>query len=364
MATVGQLLEALEEIAPPGLALGDDPIGLQLGTVDSSVNRCAVALDPTLSAVEFAIRADCQALITHHALIYSGLKSLAGESAQVRAIRAAMQANLAVITAHTNWDAARGGVNDTLCDLLGLTKVVDFGEASTTRDYKLVTFVPAQHRDEVLDALSAVGCGRIGNYDRCAFLSEGRGTYEPKAGAQPFSGEVGERSVVAEERIEMVVPGGVKSAAVRALMKAHPYDEPAFDLYPLANPGFGIGRIGVLPEPMAVEDFVTMVSDHLDAVVRVFGHAEQLLTVGVIGGSGGFGWREARDRGCEALVTGEVRHHEAVEAAESGFLLIEAGHFATENPAMAVLAARMQERLPDTEFVHFDPPPGSSGRHA
>lgn len=364
MTTVGDLLDVLEEIAPPGLALRDDPIGLQLGRVDAIVRRCAVALDPTPSAVEFAIRAECQALITHHALIYSGLRTLAGESAQIRTIRAAMDANLAVMAAHTNWDAARGGVNDTLCELLGLTQVVDFGSASVTCDYKLVTFVPAQYSNELIDALAEVGCGRIGNYDRCAFLSEGRGTYQPMRGAKPFSGEIGERSIVDEERIEMVVPGGGRNAAVRALRKTHPYDEPAFDLYPLANPGLGIGRMGVLIEPMAVEDFSTMVSDHLDAVVRLFGHAERVSTVGVIGGSGGFGWKEAKDRGCDALVTGEVRHHEAVEAAESGFLLIEAGHFATENPAMAVLAARMRERVPDTEFIHYDPQPGKAGRHA
>jgi dinuclear metal center YbgI/SA1388 family protein len=366
VSTVSDLLEALDRIAPRSLALPGDPGGLQVGCPSTPLTRVLVALDCTLGLVRQAADAGAEALVVHHPPIYRPLSTLAGEEHPLPALRTALEQGIAVIAAHTNWDAAEGGVNDALAARLNLHDVTPIGQDSFTYQFKLVTFLPQDSADALLDALADAGCGQIGLYRRCAFLSVGSGTYEPQPGANPSIGEVGRRETVEEVRLEMVVPGDVKERALEVLRQHHPYDEPAFDLYELANATVvSIGRAGLLPEPLPGRELRSFVDAALGSRSRVFGPLDRSVArIAVVGGAGGDYWSRAMMAGCDALVTGEVRHHEAVAAAEAGFVLVEAGHFHTEHPGMDALAARLGEAMPDVRFEAVVPDSGSAGNPA
>lgn len=366
MPTVADLLAVLERLAPRSLALPGDPGGLQVGSPSARLSRVLVALDCTLALVRQAAEEGAEALVVHHPPIFRPLDTLAGEDHPLPSLRAAVERGIAVIAEHTNWDAADGGVNDTLAARLSLHDVASFGADSLIRQYKLVTFLPRPAADALVDALADVGCGQIGLYRRCAFLSEGAGTYEPQTGANPTIGEVGKREIVDEVRVEMVVPENARDRALEALRKHHPYDEPAFDLYELANsPAVSIGRCGSLPEPLPARELRSFIDAALGSRSRLFGPLDRnVARVAVVGGSGGDFWARAMAAGCDALVTGEVRHHEAVAAAEAGFVLVDAGHFHTEHPGMEALAARLSEAIPDVQFAAVVPPGGAAGNPA
>jgi dinuclear metal center YbgI/SA1388 family protein len=354
--TVGDLLKKLDEIAPPHLAFPNDPIGLQVGELSRAVQTCVVCLDVTPEVVEFAVSEKAQVIISHHAVIYHPMSQLTGDSLAVRVVSLAIKNDIALICAHTNWDAAPGGINDTLAEKLGLINIRSFGNDIQAKNLKLVTFIPENAAEKLLDALASVECGVIGLYRRCAFVSGGRGTFEPMEGANPLIGKVGEREVVDELRVEMLVPGHRKSDAVRVLYENHPYDEPAYDLYELANDVlFSLPRMGDLGGEIRFESFSVMVSEQLKSVVRTYGGADVLVKrVGVVGGAGGSYWERAMRAGCDVLVTGEVRHHEGVASASAGFCLLEAGHYATEQPGMFALHERLSEEMGEVRFVLFE----------
>jgi hypothetical protein len=202
--------------------------------------------------------------------------------------------------------------------------------------------------------MAQAGAGAIGDYDRCGFWTAGTGTFRPLPGAHPFLGEVGQPATVAEERLEMIAPEGRWRAVVAAMKAAHPYEEVAYDVYPLKNAAaeFGIGRIGVLPEPLAAGAFLTHVKGALDyPEVRMVGPRDrEVRTVAVCGGAGANLMPDAIAAGADALVTADVRHHEFVDAEAHGFLLLDAGHAATETPGARELAARLAAALPDVAF--------------
>lgn len=343
-----------------------DPGGLQVGDAAASLTRVLVALDCTLGLVERAFQEGAEALIVHHPPIYRALSTLAGEEYPLPTLRAAVRWGVAVIAAHTNWDAAPGGINDTLAERLHLHNVVSFAQDASVRTYKLVTFLPTEKADALLDALANAGCGQIGLYRRCAFLSRGLGTFEPQPGAQPTIGEVGRRETVEELRLEIVVPETAKQRALDVLRQHHPYDEPAYDLYELSEVGaVSIARCGLLPEPLPARELRSFVDAALGSRSRIFGPLERTVSrVAVVGGSGGDYWSKAMAMGCDALVTGEVRHHEAVAAAEAGFVVVDAGHFHTEHPGMETLVARLSASLPEVRFEAVVPHDGVAGNPA
>lgn len=364
MALVAQLLETLHLIAPPDYALADDPIGLQIGDPEMEVSGCVVALDPSESALKFALERNANVLLTHHALLYHPVSRLFAKDPITECCRLALSHNIAVLCAHTNWDSAPGGISDTLAKLLGLQNIFPLGLGPELQTYKLVTFLPADTVDEVLDALARIGCGVIGLYQRCAFYSPGWGTYEPQPGAKPLIGDVGRREVVDELRLEVLVPKRLRQPAIEALLNAHPYDEPAYDLYLRHNnERASLGRQGELPSPLSLADFAKYVEQKLQTAINFWGSPTQSITrVAVVGGAGDFLWQEAQKAGCDAVVTGEVRHHNAVQATQTGLALIQAGHYATEQPGMLVLTEKLRALMPSVNFILFEPNPGEGGR--
>jgi len=343
---IQDLLGLLNALAPPVLAEEWDNVGLQVGDPSAVVSRVVVALDPTEAAVSAALAAQAEALICHHPLLFRPLRQVSLADETGRCVAAALRGNLAIIAAHTNLDRAADGLNDWLAARLGLQQTTPL-ETPEGLLYKLVVFVPAAHREAVAEALFAGGAGAIGAYDRCAFYADGRGSFRPGCGTQPFIGQVGETTVVDEVRLETIVPKEALSRVLNRMLKAHPYEEVAYDLVPLANSrsDVGLGRIGRLAAPMTLEDFGDSVKRALGTpyLRRVGDGGRPVTKVAVCGGSGASLLATAARQGADVLVTGDVGYHDARRAESLGIALLDAGHFATEQIMVDGLAGRLAE---------------------
>jgi hypothetical protein len=235
------------------------------------------------------------------------------------------------------------------------------GASRQEKLYKLVVFVPEGHQDEVRMAISAAGAGWIGNYSHCTFQTAGIGTFLPLSGASPFIGQTGQLEKAAEYRLETIVPESVLNQVLRALLQTHPYEEVAYDLYPLSLPGkaYGPGRIGNLAQSMEVNSLAELVKNALKADgIKIIGQLEQRVEkIAVVGGSGAFLIPEAASRGAQVMITGDVKYHEAQEANALGLTVLDAGHRATEMPAVEYLSAFLQENLPELRCKMVSPQP-------
>jgi dinuclear metal center YbgI/SA1388 family protein len=329
-----------------------DAVGLVCGDPDAPVSRVHLAVDPVLAVADEAIAAGAQLLVTHHPLFLGGTTSVAATTAKGRVVHRLISAGVGLYVAHTNADIADPGVSDALAAAIGLRDVAPLDPRPGEATDKLVTFVPPDAADRVLDALAAAGAGTIGNYTRCAFLGEGAGTFRAESGAQPAIGSVGEVTRVAEVRLEVVVTRGQRDDAVRALLVAHPYDEPAYDVVERAATasghglGRGLGRVGDLAEAMSLADFTAHVAAALPATaagVRAAGDPDRVVRrVAVCGGSGGDLAAIAERHGADVLVTSDLKHHATSEAvADTGVALVDAGHWATEWPWLRHLAGEL-----------------------
>ncbi|BCR06491.1 GTP cyclohydrolase 1 type 2 [Desulfuromonas versatilis] len=320
-------------------------MGLQVGEPGAEAGRVLVALDPSEAALEAARAAGAQALLTHHPLIFRPLKSLVPHDETGRILFRAVREGIAVLCAHTNLDRAVGGLNDWLAQRLGLEQAAPLlaGDADLL---KLVVFVPSGYEESVAGAMFKAGAGKIGRYDCCAFRTPGTGSFRPGPGTDPFIGRQGEFEKVREVRLETVVPRELVGKVVERMLKAHPYEEVAHDLIPLANrrPQVGLGRIGRLPEALPLGRFTEQVKQALDTpAVRLVGESAALVRkVALCGGSGASLLAEAARQGADVLVTGDVKYHEAKNAQSQGIALIDAGHFPTERIMVRELAATLR----------------------
>ncbi len=349
--TVKRIGAYLEELAPKSIALQGDPVGLQLGNPDAGVDKALVALDPDGATVEEAAKLGANLLVTHHPLFYHRLSSI-DESLPAGALVArAIRDGLSIYCAHTNYDTAPGGVSYRLAEALGFPV-----EGSTVLEVtgseqllKLVVFVPCGHEDLVRDALAVAGAGHIGNYSHCTFQVSGTGTFKAGDSANPFLGSRGQLERVDEYRLETILPATRRSTVVKALIDAHPYEEVAYDLYPLNIEGraIGLGLLLELTEPCRFEDLVSLCRDRLHAPslrVRSFGKKE-ISRLAICGGSGGSLIEHAVRGGADILVSGDFRYHDFKLAEACGLSLIDAGHAATEYPGVVYLQEFLKKRL-------------------
>lgn len=342
------VLHALETLAPPQLAEPWDNVGLLLGDPAQPVQKIMVALDVDQALAAEAITAGADLIVVHHPLIFKGLTRIRTDSPQGKLLADLITAGIAVYAAHTNLDSARGGVNDVLAQKLALTEIRPLTTAYQEPLHKLAVFVPATHVDQVRTAITAAGAGHIGNYSHCTFQTQGTGTFFPLTGAQPFLGRQGKLEFADECRLETVFPASLRSQIIAAMVAAHPYEEVAYDEYQLLNkgPSYGLGRVGALAAPMGLARFISQVKTALQiGTVRVAGaEAEQQVgTVAVCGGSGASLIQQAVAAGAHVLVTGDVKYHEAQQAAAAGLTIIDAGHFATEQPVVGFVADYLQQ---------------------
>ncbi|MFO7765297.1 MAG: Nif3-like dinuclear metal center hexameric protein [Pelovirga sp.] len=344
-ARLADVIGLINRISPPHLAEDWDNVGLQVGDPTATIERVLICLDVDRDAVEEAGRLGAQLIVSHHPLIFRPLKRLTRAEPQGDIIYRAIQQNTAIVAAHTNLDRAVDGLNDWLAEELGLAAVVPLEPARTDGYRKLVVYVPSGHENDVMDAMFKAGAGHIGAYDRCSFRTIGTGTFRGGADTDPFIGTPGSQEEAEELRLETIIPVHLQERVVTRMIKAHPYEEVAYDLIPLANPvaGPGLGRIGVLDEPLPLGDFSRQVKASLGlAALRLVGDSNQSISkVAVCGGSGMAIYADALRHGADCLVSGDIKFHEALRARTDGMALIDAGHFGTEK----IMITRLSEKL-------------------
>jgi dinuclear metal center YbgI/SA1388 family protein len=346
------VVAALERRYDPAWAQPWDAVGLVCGDPDAAVRGVLFAVDPVAEVAQEARDTGADLIVTHHPLLLRGVHSVAETDAKGRLVAGLIRAGIGLYVAHTNADVADPGVSDALGAAVGLTDLEPLAPAAPELLDKVVTFVPVEAAEPVLDALAAAGAGRIGNYSRCAWTAPGTGTFLPGADAQPTVGSPGRIETVAETRIEMVLHRRRRAAVVAALLAAHPYEEPAYDVFELALPPGprGLGRIGMLPDPEPLARFVDRVAAALPATaggIRAAGRANApIRRVAVCGGSGDSLFEAARAAGADVYLTADLRHHPVSEQREEGGLaLVDAAHWATEWPWLPVAAHALQADL-------------------
>ena len=243
-----EIIQLFEQFAPKHLALDGDKIGLLIGTLNKPVKNILIALDVTDEVVDEAIEKNVQLIISHHPLIYHPLKTIRTEDAYGNIITKLIKHDIAVYAAHTNLDIADGGVNDMLCEKLKIQNPEVLVPTYEVQLRKLVVFAPKSHAEAIRKALGDAGAGAIGNYTHCSFSAEGYGRFLPGEGTNPFIGEAGRIEAVEEERIETVYPVTIEKQVIKAMLDAHPYEEPAYDIYPqeLKGPVYGLDRKSVV----------------------------------------------------------------------------------------------------------------------
>jgi dinuclear metal center YbgI/SA1388 family protein len=347
--TIGRIAAYIEELAPPAWAESWDNVGLQVGDPARPAGRVLVALELTGGVVEEAIAARASLIVVHHPTIFKPWKALRFDSPQGRRVERLIQAGIGLYAAHTNLDQARGGTNDTLAAAAGLTEHEVLFKVGEEKYVKLAVFVPKGHEDAVRDALAKAGAGHIGNYSHCTFQAPGTGTFLPLAGTNPFIGEQGRLEYAEELRLETIIPESGVRKAVQAMLGAHPYEEVAYDLYPLANPGpeRGHGRIGRLPQATTLGQLVAHMKAalHLQGARVVGDLTRNIATIAVGAGSGGMLIPHAARRGADVLITGDVDYHDAQDAADAGLAVIDVGHYYSEVIVVPPLAAYLRQKL-------------------
>lgn len=347
LVTVADVLAALERRAPARLAEQWDNVGLQVGNPQAPVRRVLTALEVTDAVLAEAVSLQAELIVSHHPLIFRPLKHMRLDDPITLRIARALQEGVAIAVLHTNFDIARGGLNDLLATEIGLNKITVLDNIRPTALCKLAVFVPVSHLEAVHTAVCDAGAGRIGQYSECTFRTEGTGTFRPLPGADPFIGAVGEREEAAEVRLETIVPEDRLEAVIRAMLAAHPYEEVAYDVFRLENPGLpqGLGCLGSLSETIGLQQLAELVRDRLGLkYVRVAGDPRRgVRTVAVCGGAGATVIPAAIRAGADVLVTGDLKHHDAQAALDRGLALIDAGHFGTEKLAGSWLASWLEQ---------------------
>lgn len=334
------IFSLLEDYAPLDLAMDWDNSGLQVGDPDAVVGGVMLALDVDEGVCREAVEKNCQLIITHHPLFFKDLKRLDLRATAGSLVAGLIREGMTLYTAHTNLDCAPQGVNAVLARILDLkhTRVL---KPSRSEFIKLVVFVPAGHEDEVREALTLAGAGWIGNYSHCTFGVAGIGTFRPLEGTEPYIGKPGHLERVNEIRLETIVPERLAPRVLEAMRAVHPYEEVAYDLYPLKikDTGSGLGCIGDLANPISLGHFSEMVKKSLGLeVLRLGGTKDKLVSrVAICGGSGADLWPVARAAGADVLVTGDVGYHVARDMIQAGFCFIDAGHYGTERVILPVL---------------------------
>lgn len=321
----------MEKWAPKSLAYDWDNVGLQVGSYNKPVKKIMVTLDVLESVVDEAIENEVDLIIAHHPLLFKPLNQLNLDNWRGRVIQKLIQHNITVYAAHTNLDMATGGVNDMLADLLGLENTGVLVETDPEAIYKFAVYVPETHLESVTDALSKEGAGHLGNYSHCTFQSKGTGTFMPLTQANPFIGKQNELERVNEIKVETIVKESILANVLHAVKNAHPYEEVAYDIFPLKNVDdkLGLGRVGTLNEPITLDKFIDYVKKSLGVDnLRVSGNlSKKIKRVAILGGSGEKYLFAARNKKADVYITGDMSFHFAQKAIEMGISVIDAGHY-------------------------------------
>lgn len=345
--TVEAIVDILEEHFPTFLAAEWDNPGLQVGSRHQWVENILVVLDIDDAVIDYARRNQCGLIITHHPFFFSPLRSIDYDQSQGRLLKKIIDAGIAVYSAHTNLDAGARGLNQALAERLGLSDIRPLDQWYREKLFKLVVYTPSSHVEEVRAAILSAGAGHIGRYRDCSFMSKGTGSFRPLPGSQPFIGQEGRLEEVEEYRLETIVPQSRLERVMERMRETHPYEEIAYDLYPLKLDGetYSMGRTGKLARPCRLEEYCLQVKQALGLkYLRVAGDREQVIhKVAVVSGAGADYASLALLNGCDALVTGDVKYHQAKDARDAGLAIIDAGHEGTERIMADLLSQLLTE---------------------
>jgi len=349
-----EIIKNLEEWAPKEIAWQKDNVGLQVGSADRNINNILLCLDLTSNVIDEAVEKNCNLIISHHPLLFHPLKKVdLQKDKNSRLIEKLIKKEINLYSEHTNLDYTKNGVSFELAKILEL-KNIDFLIKSDSNQYKLVVFVPQSHIDKVAEELFKIGCGVIGEYSNCSFRTKGEGSFKGSEFSNPSVGKKEAFEKVDEFRLEVVLDSWKLNSAVKVLKEVHPYEEPAFDIYTVKNQNsnYGVGAVGEYDDYLPVSEFLSLISKKLNA--KGFRYTKsrnnKIKRVAVCGGSGGEYIRAAIKSGADAYVTADIKYHDFHDA-EGEILLIDAGHYETENPSLNEVERRLVMFLENKEKI-------------
>ena len=332
MITIKDVASYLEKVAPLSLQESYDNAGLLVGSFSEEVKGILISLDCTEDIISEAIARKCNLVVSHHPIIFSGLKKLNGKTYVERTVIKAIQNNVAIYAIHTNLDNVMEGVNKKIAEKLGL-KNLKILSSRKNQLRKIVTFCPEDHAEKIRSALFAAGCGHIGMYDECSYNLQGTGTFRALEGAKPYIGKKGERHSEVEIRIESVFPAHLENQIVAALIKSHPYETVAYDIYSLenANQDIGSGMVGDCNDEMDEKEFLKYLKNAMQtASIR---HSallnKKVKKVAICGGSGSFLLEAAVQSGADFFVTADYKYHQFFDA-DKRIVIADIGHYESE----------------------------------
>lgn len=350
---ITEIIRCIEEIAPLSLQESYDNAGIQVGDKNRETDSALVCLDVTEDVIDEAISQGTHLIISHHPLIFKGIKSITGKNYIERIIVKAIKHDITIYSAHTNLDNAWNGVNFKIAERLGLTdiRILDPLKGKLA---KLVTFVPFSHVTCLKDALFSAGAGHIGNYDCCSFQSEGTGSFKAGEGSSPFCGEIGVMHHENESRVEVIVPVLLINPVVNALQANHPYEEPAYDIIILENrwDKMGAGILGSLSESISEIEFLKQIKEvfGIECLKYAGKRGALIKQVAICGGSGSFLIPTAIAANADAFITGEIKYHDYF-GNEDHLLLAELGHYESEQYTKELFCDIIQKKFP-TFAIH------------
>ncbi len=346
---IKDVTQYLESLAPLSLQESYDNAGLLTGSPEDSITGILVTLDCTETIVNEAIKSNCNLIIAHHPIIFSGLKKLTGSNYVERTIILAIRHNIAIYAIHTNLDNVISGVNMKICQKLGLSNLSILSPKKGTLS-KLVAFVPKDHVENILNGLYKAGAGKIGNYSNCSFQIDGTGTFLPTDGANPNIGAVGKLETVEETRIEVLLSAALENTIISELKRLHPYEEVAYYIQPLLNENqeIGAGMIGTLEKPLAPTEFLHYLKEKMK--LEVIRHTSLLnkpvKRIAVCGGSGSFLLKNAIKKGADVFVSADFKYHEFFDADEK-IMIADIGHYESEVYTKELLKDVLIKKFPN-----------------
>ncbi|MBL7111425.1 MAG: Nif3-like dinuclear metal center hexameric protein [Bacteroidales bacterium] len=351
---ISEIVAHLESFAPPALQESYDNAGLITGDRSSEITSALITIDVTEEVIDEAVRKKAGMIISHHPILFSPLKKITGNSYVERCIIKAIRENIALYAMHTNLDALLKGVNSRICEKLELQDIRILVPAEDQLR-KLVFFVPLDHARPVREKIFEAGAGHIGNYDQCSFNAKGEGTFRGSEETNPFVGEKGIMHTEEELRVETIFPKHLEKSIIHALLKAHPYEEVAYDIYPLTNEykEAGSGMIGILKNPMDEKSFLKLLKDTFKtgSIRHTPLLGKKIKTVAVCGGSGSFLLRNAMSQDADVFVSGDFKYHQFFDA-DGRILAADIGHYESEQFTTEIIYDLCIKKFPTFAF-HF-----------
>ncbi|MES2726419.1 MAG: Nif3-like dinuclear metal center hexameric protein [Bacteroidota bacterium] len=328
---INDIIQLFEAYAPIQLQESYDNSGLITGDKKAAITGTLITLDCTEAIVDEAIANNCNLIVAHHPIIFSGLKKITGKNYVERVIIKAIKNDIAIYAVHTNLDNVSDGVNGKIAERLGLQNIrVLQNKAGILK--KLVTFIPSSHAEQVKQALFKAGAGHIGNYSDCGFSHSGTGSFKGNELSSPFAGKPNELHIEEEIRFETIVPIYLQNEIIAALLKAHPYEEVAYDIIPVENTfnGIGGGLIGELTDEMSSGDFLKMLKEKMElAVIKFTPFDKPIKKIALCGGAGQFLLKQAIQQGADAFISADFKYHEFFDA-EQNLMIADIGHYESE----------------------------------